>query len=159
AAGAQLPAAFAGRAGRIGGAVQRAERPVHGDVVGAAVAASRDQLVADVVELVGVAVLVALGGFRDQAHARILVAHAAGGDVGAGLALVGELVRAEELVATTERHVALEHGLFLGPAQGVAVDVGRLVDARAGDAGRVLRIRECRDGIHDRAQAPVFWPF
>src|SRR5690606_28436580 len=71
--GAQFPVAVAGRAGGVGGADQLALRSLHADGVGAAVAAAFDQLVADVVDLVGIVGLVAVRALGDHAHARVLV--------------------------------------------------------------------------------------
>src|SRR5690606_30167898 len=67
--GAQLPVAVVGRTGRIGRPHQRALRALHADAVGAAVAAPFDQLVADIVDLVGVARLVAARAPGHHAHA------------------------------------------------------------------------------------------
>ena len=111
---AQFPVAVVGRAGRIGRTQQRALGARHLDGVGAAVAASLDQLVAHVVDLVRVLALVALRAVGDHAHARILVAHVAVGDVLLGLLVEGEVVGVQELVAALERDVALEVHGFAG---------------------------------------------
>src|SRR5690606_15316947 len=141
--GAQLPPAVPGRAGGIGGAVQRALRALHLDAFGAAVAAPLGQLVGDVVDAVGVGLLVALQALGHQAHARILVAHPAAGHVGRALAAVLEVVGAQELVAAPQGHVArVLQALAVHAGEAVAGDVGRQAGAVGGVAGGGLRVRE-----------------
>src|SRR5690606_18716347 len=125
----QFPAAVLRRAGGIGRAVQRPQRALQLDVLGAAVAAPRHQLVADVADVVAVVDLAALGLLGDQAHAGVLVAHAAGGDVVPGLHVVGELVGAQVLVAAAQGDVAGDAPARLRAADLVALDVGGLLAA------------------------------
>ena len=154
--GAQLPGPLRGRAGGVRRSDQRTLRTLHLDAFGAAVAATLGQLVAQVVDGVGVRVLVALGAFGDDAHPRVLVTHAAFGDVVAGLAVVGQLVGTQELVAAVERDVALEDRLLrFGRSQRVAFDVGGLLDANAGQAGGRRGVREGGNDVFDGAQTPV----
>ena len=100
--------------------------------------------------------LVAFCALGDQSHARILVADAALGDVAFGLAVVGELVRTEELVAPGQRDIALQvHHRTVDAFGLVAGDIGRLLGAVGMDAGGGLRLGEHRDDVLDRAQIPV----
>ena len=141
---------------------QAAFRPLHVDAVGAAVAATGHQLVAHVVDLVRIGALVAARAVGHQTDAGILVADVAVGDVGVLLLVVLQVVRAEELVAPAERHVALVLQIGLRPAQAVAFDGGRLLGtllARGlGIAGRrrLRRLAECRNRVLDGTQRPAF---
>ena len=154
---AQLPRPLRRRAGGVGGADQRALVAFQLDPFGSAVAASPGQLVAQVLDDVGVGFLVAMCALGDDAHAGILVAHAAFGDVGAFLAVVGQLVGAEELVAAAELDVALEHrAVFLGRVERVAGDVGRQGGAILfRDRVRHRNVGERRYGVLYRAEPPV----
>ncbi len=127
---------------------------LHLDLLGAAVAAPADQLVAQVLDGVAVRGLVAVGALGEDAHARVLVAHAPLGGVGPGLAVVDELVGAKELVAAGELHVALEHRAVGVAVQHVAGDVGRQVLPVAGLADGGRRVQERRDRVLQRAQLP-----
>src|SRR5690606_8286607 len=102
AVGLQLPGALGWRTGRIGRAQQQALLALQLDLLRAAIAAAADQLVAQVLDRVAVGGLVAMGALGEDPHARILVADAALGGVGAGFAVIGELVGAQELVAAGE---------------------------------------------------------
>ncbi len=144
---------------------QAAFRPLHVDAIGAAVAAPRDQLVLQVVDLVAVGVLIAPRAFGDQADAGVLVAHVAFGRIGVLFLIVGQVVRAQVLVPADEGDVALVFQVLLGTAELVAHDVGVLV--RAGGAGLfgvgagrgLRRSLEGRDRILDRAQRPALGLF
>ena len=159
AARAQLPSAAA-----PGGRWSRSRRagcpcsPGQAQAVRAAVAASRQQLVLQVLDGVGVGVLVALGARRRRRRRpRVLEAHAAFGRVVARLLVEGQLVGAHELVAAAHGHVALEYRVGVGAGEQVALDIG------GGFAGgvdvqsfrRTDRIGERRHHVADRAQPPV----
>ena len=108
----------------------------------------------------GVGFLVAFGAFGHHAHPVVLIADAALGDVLAGLAVVGELVGAQELVAAAERDVAGENGLLLLAAvEHVAEDVGRQGGADLAFGASRRGIRECGDGVLDRTQPPIVLRF
>src|SRR5690606_12811557 len=136
--GAQFPGALRWGAGRVGRADQGALVTLQLDPFGTAVAAALDQLVAQVLDGVGVGFLVAVGTLGEDPHAGVLVAHAALGDVGTFVALVGQLVGPEELVTAGEFNVALENrAVGFAGIQRVAGDVGGLVGTvRSGAAGR-----------------------
>src|SRR5690606_28776098 len=108
-------------------AVERALRALHFDALGAAVAAALGQLVADVVDAMGIGALVALQALGDHAHPGILVTHAAGGDIGRRLVLEFQAVGAQELVSPAQRDVAFAGDVFaIDAAHVVAGDVGGL---------------------------------
>src|SRR5690606_1457621 len=120
---AQLPQPLAGRAGGIGRAVQGTLFADQLGARGAAASAPVDELVAHVLDAVRVLLLVALQPLGDDAHARVLVAHAAVGDVGALLGVEAEVVRGQELVAPGQGDVAFQVGdLAVHAAQRVAAD-------------------------------------
>jgi hypothetical protein len=98
------------------------------------------------------------GALGHHPHARVLVAHVAFGDVVPGLAVEGDLVGAQELVATAQGDVALDDGVVvLDVLHLVAVDLGRLVRARlrVADWRRGVGERRGGQGVGDRAQIPV----
>ena len=131
--------------------------PFQLDRFGTAVAAPLDQLVSQVLDGVPVRFLVAVGALGNDAHASVLVADTALGQVGAVLAVVGEFVGAQELVAAVELDVALEdRAVGLAGVQCVAGDIGRLPRAVAFQRGGFRRVLERGHRVIDRAQAPVF---
>ena len=152
---AQFPQPLVRGAGGIRGPVERAELALQLGPRGAAAAALVNQLVAHVLDAVGVLLLVALQPLAHQPHARVLVADAPFGGVGAGLGIDGEVVGAEELVATAQGDVAVVvHHLVVDAAEFVTRDVGGMLVAVGGGAHRRRRIGEHRHRVVERAQAP-----
>ena len=129
AVGTQFPHPLAGVAGGIGRAVQTPLGAVEVDAVGATVAASRDQLVLHVLDLVGVRVLVARGPGCDDPHAAVLVTDIAVGDVGVVVLIVGQVIGIQVLVAAAQDDIALVFQVLFGAIQLVALDRGRLLGA------------------------------
>ena len=134
------------------------DRALQVDGVGAAIAAPRDQLVANVADLVAVRFLVAFGTLGGQANGRIGIADVAVGDVIAGFGVHTQAVGAHELVTALERDVAAELRHDAGAGELVALDVGGQVAANGG-GGRVGLggIVERGQHVGSWTQVPVHW--
>ena len=128
--------------------MQAAQGARHVDAVGATVATARDQLVAQVLDFVGVLALVAMCSLGDDAHTAVLVAHVAVRHVGIVFLVETQVVGIQVLVAALQDHVALVGQVGVCAVLPVAFNGSGLVSAVRARLGGVAAA--CHGQVSER---------